>query len=126
MMQNDHPSVREQSVVGTEREVLCLGFRHSPGSAPPTGEDYIQLLKLGFSGMEAYFPTLWNYKAHESKQISLRWGNGEKISFGKTENKLLCTNSFRHLHTHTENHVSLCSRVPLGHSPLDLSIYVTE
>lgn len=34
-------------------------------------EHYSQLLlKLGFSGTETHFPTLWNYKAHESKQIS--------------------------------------------------------
>lgn len=94
----------------------CLGLGHSPGPTPPTREDYIQLLlKLGFSGTETHFPTLWNYKAHESKQISLGWANGEKNGFGKTENKLLCTNSFRYPHTHIDPQAPLSSWALQGH-----------
>lgn len=110
MGQSGHPSVSEQNEFGDRRRGLCPGLKHSPGSTPLTREDYIQLLlKLGFSGTEVHFPTLWNYKAHESKQISCGWGNGKKNGFGKTENKLLCGNIFRSLHTHTDPQVS-----PLG------------
>ena len=73
------------------------------------------LFKLGFSGTETHFPALWNYRAHESKQISLGWGSGEKNGFGKTEDELLCTNSFRSLHTHIDPQMSLYLWAPLGH-----------
>lgn len=102
--------------------MLSLDPGHSPGSTLPGREDYIQpLLKLGFPGTGTHFPTLRNYRAHESKQIPLGWGNREKNGFGKTENKL-CTNSFRHLHTHINPQASLNAWTLLGRGSLDLRV----
>lgn len=123
MKQSGHPSVSEQDEFGDQKRSVLSGFQ-TQSWPHPTHEAglYPAVVKIGILWHRNTFSTLWNDKAHESKQSSLGWGCGEKNGFGKTENELLCSNSFRSLHTHIGPQPSLYLWVLLAHgSPGSLS-----
>lgn len=117
MKQSGHPSVSEQNKFGDQRRSVVLSGFQTQSWTYPTREAglYPAVVNIGILWHRNTFSTLWHDKAHESKQSSLGWGSGEKNGLGKTENKLLCNNSFRSLHTHIGLQPSLYLWVLLAH-----------